>query len=131
MENEPTPGQPAAQGAEPSAKPFMFAIKAPDGTPHMTEQCVSESSSDLEDDVHYLNEVLEEDEKRYSVVALYEASALTRPLVAAQVEPSDTQRCIECHDNDSPWLVCKHCFANGKCDRAALAQGAADAPETK
>lgn len=25
----------------------------------------------------------------------------------------------ECLDNDSPWLICKHCGAAGRCDKAA------------
>jgi hypothetical protein len=30
----------------------------------------------------------------------------------------------ECHDNDSPWLVCKRCVANGECARAAATEPA-------
>jgi len=29
----------------------------------------------------------------------------------------------ECHDSDSPWLVCKHCHAAGKCDKQPAASG--------
>lgn len=40
--------------------------------------------------------------------------ALVREVEAAHGIPQPT--IAECHDNDSPHLVCKHCLINGQCD---------------
>lgn len=31
---------------------------------------------------------------------------------------AETQPIPECNDNDSPWLICKPCAAEGKCKQA-------------
>jgi hypothetical protein len=66
----PLASQPASKV---DAKPFMYAIQEPDGSPHMDEDCVSEDKGHLEYVIENLNDAYGEstDTSAYRVVPVY------------------------------------------------------------
>lgn len=103
-------GEPVAE------KPFLFAIKSPDGEAHMDEGCVSTAKGDLQDAVFYLNEDRDAEDGLYEEVALYLRAApitgeTSRDVAAEGGSPAPVQSTRDTPDaNPLPWDDCKVAF---------------------